>query len=110
MNPRIVGRSDTGEKPSTCLHCGHPFKYGFNVFTREGMKEISITGMCESCFDGLFQDDEEENHDTIADLRLEVARLRKIEEIAVMCCEHPVWNDDKFYGLMCELQKALSGP
>jgi hypothetical protein len=48
--------------------------------------------------------------DTIADLRLEVARLRKIEEIAVMCCEHPVWNDDKFYGLMCELQKALSGP
>ena len=62
MNPRIVGRSDTGGEPSTCLHCKQPFNYGVNVFTREGMKEISISGMCESCFDGLFDDDEEENH------------------------------------------------
>jgi len=62
MNPRIVGRSDTGGKPSTCLLCKQPFKYGVNVFTREGMKEIAISGMCESCFDGLFEDDEEENH------------------------------------------------
>ena len=61
MNPRIVGRSDTAEsgKPSTCLHCKQPFKYGVNVFTREGMKEISISGMCESCFDGLFDDEDE---------------------------------------------------
>lgn len=59
MNPRIVGRSDTAEsgKPSTCLHCGQPFKYGVNVFTKEGMKEIGISGICESCFDGLFDDD-----------------------------------------------------
>lgn len=58
MNPRIVGRSDTAVsgKSSTCLHCGQPFKYGINVFTREGMKEISISGICESCFDGLFDD------------------------------------------------------
>ena len=52
MNPRIVGRSDTEGEPSTCLHCKQPFNYGVNVFTREGMKEISISGMCESCFDG----------------------------------------------------------
>lgn len=59
MNPRIVGRSDTAisGKPSTCLHCGQPFKYGVNVFTKEGMKEISISGVCESCFDGLFDED-----------------------------------------------------
>lgn len=56
MNPRIVGRSDTGGEPSTCLHCKQPFRYGVNVFTREGMKEIAISGMCESCFDGLFDE------------------------------------------------------
>lgn len=66
MNPRIVGRADTEEgKPSTCIHCKQPFKYDVNVFTREGMKEISISGMCESCFDGLF-DDEDEQHEKMA--------------------------------------------
>ena len=47
--------------------------------------------------------------DTIADLRMEVARLRVIEAAAVACSEHPVWNDDHFYGLMTELQRALRG-
>lgn len=61
MNPRIVGRSDTAgsSKPIVCIHCGQPFKYGNNVFTQDGWKEISISGMCESCFDGLFEDEEE---------------------------------------------------
>lgn len=60
MNPRIVGRTDTymTEKQSTCMHCKQPFKYGVNVFTREGMKEIAISGMCEYCFDRLFDDEE----------------------------------------------------
>ena len=43
------------------------------------------------------------------DLREEVARLRVIEAAAVACSEHPVWNDDQFYGLMTELQRALRG-
>lgn len=47
--------------------------------------------------------------DTIADLRMEVARLRVIEAAAVACSEHPVWNDDQFYGLMTELQRSLRG-
>ncbi len=61
MNPRIVGRSDTAMHESTpvCINCKQPFKYGVNVFTQDGWNEISISGMCESCFDGLF--DEEDN-------------------------------------------------
>lgn len=47
--------------------------------------------------------------DTIADLRMEVARLRVIEDAAVACSEHPVWDDDQFYRLMTELQRALRG-
>ncbi len=47
--------------------------------------------------------------DTIADLRMEVERLLVIEAAAVACSEHPVWNDDQFYGLMTELQRALRG-
>ena len=39
----------------------------------------------------------------------ELERLRKIEAAAVACSEHPVWNDDQFYGLMTELQRALRG-
>jgi len=66
MNPRIVGRSDTAmsDKPAVCLNCGRPFKFGTNVFTHDGWKEISISGMCESCFDGLFEE-EESQHESI---------------------------------------------
>ncbi len=85
MNPRIVGRSDTGGKPSTCLLCKQPFKYGVNVFTREGMKEIAISGMCESCFDGLF----DENGDVPQDDSpyCECGAVHSIEEIDTNCCD-----------------------
>ena len=42
-------------------------------------------------------------------LEAEIQRLRRIEYAAVACSEHPIWNDDRFYDLMCELQKALRG-
>ena len=32
-----------------------------------------------------------------------------IEAAAVACTEYQVWNDDQFYGLMTELQRALRG-
>ena len=47
--------------------------------------------------------------DEVARLNAEVERLRVIEAAAVACSEHPVWNDDHFYGLMTELQRALRG-
>ena len=42
-------------------------------------------------------------------LRTEVDRLRNIEAAAVMCIEHPVWNDDQFYDLMRGLEDSLRG-
>ncbi len=62
LHPRIVGRNDAPEPPlrPVCCECGQPFKGGkkgepgVNVWTTDGMKEIAITGMCELCFDGLF--------------------------------------------------------
>ena len=42
-------------------------------------------------------------------LRTEVTRLRNIEAAAVMCIEHPVWNDDQFYDLMRGLEDSLRG-
>jgi len=46
---------------------------------------------------------------TVGEMLDELERLRKIEAAAVACSEHPVWNDDQFYGLMTELQRALRG-
>ena len=58
----IVGREVVQRTDARCIECKQPFKFGAggNVFTREGMAEVRISGMCESCFDGLFDDDEGE--------------------------------------------------
>ena len=47
--------------------------------------------------------------DTIADLRMEVARLRKIEAAAVAAVEYEQWQGGTWYDLMIDLQKALRG-
>lgn len=36
-----------------CIKCGEPFS-DENTHTAAGWKETHITGMCEDCFDGLF--------------------------------------------------------
>lgn len=54
----IVGCISVDRKDARCIDCGQPFKFGVNVFTREGNKEISISGTCEKCFDSYFEDDE----------------------------------------------------
>lgn len=66
LHPRIVGRSETDpNKKPTCINCGQPFKGGnkgepgVNVYSRDGMREVAISGMCETCFDGLFEDEED---------------------------------------------------
>jgi hypothetical protein len=55
----IVGRQQVLKSEAKCIQCGDPFKNGVNVFTREGHAEIAISGVCERCFDALFEDDEE---------------------------------------------------
>lgn len=54
----IVARQQVKRSEARCLQCGEPFSK-HNVFTREGMAEIAISGICEKCFDGLFEGDEE---------------------------------------------------
>lgn len=42
-----------------CIQCGEGFS-NKNVFTEAGWCETTISGMCEVCFDELFQDDDED--------------------------------------------------
>lgn len=49
-----------GEKLTHCYHCGSAFSAA-NVFTEAGARETQISGMCESCFDGLFDDLDDED-------------------------------------------------
>jgi hypothetical protein len=46
---------------TACITCKEPFSKA-NVFTVEGARETQLSGMCECCFDALFEgmDDEEE--------------------------------------------------
>lgn len=41
-----------------CVCCNEPFSEK-NVFTHLGAKETQLSGMCEACFDAMFEDDEE---------------------------------------------------
>ena len=41
-----------------CIDCGEPFKFGVNIFTLEGHREVAISGTCEKCFDSYFKDEE----------------------------------------------------
>lgn len=64
---RIVGRTDTPVSEAKCIECKRPFKPGtkgnpgVNVWTNDGMREIKITGMCELCFDGLFEEPDDDS-------------------------------------------------
>lgn len=61
---RIVGRADTPVSEAKCIDCKEPFKPGkrgdpgVNVYTNDGMREVRITGMCEKCFDALFDEED----------------------------------------------------
>lgn len=57
-----VGRQQVKASEARCIHCGEPFS-SKNVFAREGLAEIKISGMCELCFDSLFSELEEEFDD-----------------------------------------------
>lgn len=40
-----------------CIVCGEQFSER-NVHSAAGWREILISGICEDCFDGLFEDEE----------------------------------------------------
>ena len=92
---------------------GHnPYKKGFDMLVadiQEHEARCVTPSRCEPFSIKLSADGVNRLGDTIADLRMEVARLQVIEEAAAACSQYPVWNDDQFYGLMTELQKALRG-
>lgn len=50
-----------------CKLCKEAFKLHKNVFTKEGIAETSISGFCESCFDKIFSNDDEENQEEISE-------------------------------------------
>lgn len=58
----IVGRQQVLSSEARCIRCGEPFS-SKNVFTREGLAEIKISGMCELCFDSLFEGGDEPDDD-----------------------------------------------
>ncbi len=90
----------------------NPYKKGFDMLVadiQEHEARCVTPSRCEPFSTKLSAEGVNRLGDTIADLRMEVARLRVIEAAAVACSEHPVWNDDQFYGLMTELQRALRG-
>ena len=53
-----VASKQVKSSEARCICCKEPFTPD-NVFTKEGMAEIAISGMCEKCFDGLFDEEEE---------------------------------------------------
>jgi hypothetical protein len=46
------------EEEEKCIDCEEPFKFGVNIFTDAGFREIGISGICEKCFDSYFKDEE----------------------------------------------------
>ena len=53
---KLVDRQYVNTEDAKCLDCGEPFKFGVNIFTLEGHREVSISGTCEKCFDSYFED------------------------------------------------------
>ncbi len=45
-----------------CFNCGEPFDDG-NTYTQLGWIETQISGICECCFDSLFEPEEEEDEE-----------------------------------------------
>ena len=44
--------------PQCCIQCQQPFTEE-NVKTLLGWKETRLSGMCEKCFDALFEEEDE---------------------------------------------------
>lgn len=46
-----------------CIDCKQPFSFGTfdsaNVYSMEGARDTQIVGICESCFDGMFDGEDD---------------------------------------------------
>lgn len=54
--------TETENLKGLCIECQQPFKFGTNVFTKEGLAETRISGMCEKCCDALFEEDDDDKY------------------------------------------------
>lgn len=55
----LVARQYVPKSKAVCIDCAKPFKFGENLFTKEGLAEIRISGLCEKCFDAIFEEMDE---------------------------------------------------
>ena len=90
----------------------NPYKKGFDMLVadiQEHEARCVTPSRCEPFSTKLSAEGVNRIGDTIADLRMEVARLRKIEAAAVAAVEYEQWQGSTWYDLMIDLQKALHG-
>ena len=55
-NIRPLTRNENGDV--ICYKCGRVAKE--HCYTEAGLREVEISGLCEECFNKLFEEDEEE--------------------------------------------------
>lgn len=74
LHPSLVGRVATDPNGTpVCINCHQPFKGGakgepgVNVYSQAGMREIAISGICERCFDFMFEEMDEDDDDSPRD-------------------------------------------
>jgi len=88
----------------------NPYKKGFDMLVAdiENHEARCVTpSKCEPLSTKLSAEGVNRLGDTIAELRMEVARLRKIEAAAVAAVEYEQWQGGTWYDLMIDLQKTL---
>lgn len=54
---------------NTCVFCEAPFELNVNIFSDAGIRETSISGSCEKCWDRMFAEQEESEDDYLEDDR-----------------------------------------
>lgn len=89
----------------------NPYKKGFDMLVADIQEHEALDELAKQCwsFDHMSFDHVSFARSVMRAQAEEIERLRVIEAAAVACSEYPVWNDDQFYGLMIELQRALRG-
>jgi hypothetical protein len=56
----IAGFDLSMKAQGRCVRCKQELVVGENILTPAGAREAEISGVCETCFDTIFADDEEE--------------------------------------------------
>jgi len=56
---RLAFGAAPADVPGHCIQCREPFSAN-NVFTEAGARETKISGICEACWDKLFEEDQDE--------------------------------------------------